>query len=461
MKRVVILAYWYPPLHAIGSMRPAKLAKFLPSFGWTPTVITVAPECRRFLEPPLEVEPLDAGQVHRTRDRSLHTLLARRSGNGSAADLERFAFDNVRAAGGVGLRAAHFIYQQLVSFPDEAWPWLFEYSTIERLARESGAQAIISTSPPATTHLLASRLSRRLGVPWLADLRDPWTQRPTRRRMAPLRGLERWLERRTLARASRLITVSEPIARDLARLHRTPAVVLPNGFDPDDERTEADAAPLPLDPQRLTLVFTGTLEHGTRDPGLVLEALDGLVRAGELAADDIELWLVGRNLGVARRTLDAYPALASCVRLEPPIARGRALATQRAAGLLLVLGPTETAHEGALAGKVFEYLGARRPMLAFGARGGALDRLLADTQGGVLVTSADEARAALLHWARERRQTGQIVWRGDSEAIARYDRRALAGRWAALLDEITEAAPAVRFETRPALADQEPRAEPS
>ena len=106
---------------------------------------------------------------------------------------------------------------------------------------------------------------------------------------------------------------------------------------------------------------------------------------------------------------------------------------------------------------MFEYLGARRPILAFGARGGALDRLLAETRGGVLVTTAAEARAALLHWARERRETGQIVWHGDPEAVARYDRRALAGRWAALLDEVTEAASVVHRDAPPVLAEQAPR----
>ena len=93
---------------------------------------------------------------------------------------------------------------------------------------------------------------------------------------------------------------------------------------------------------------------------------------------------------------------------------------------------------------MFEYLGARRPILAFGARGGALDRLLAETRGGVLVTSAAEARAALLHWLANAARRAAIVWRGDRGAVARYDRRALAGRWAALLDEVTEAAPVVR-----------------
>jgi glycosyltransferase involved in cell wall biosynthesis len=461
MPRVVILAYWYPPLHAIGSQRPAKLARYLPSFGWTPTVITVEPECRRFLEPPLEIEPLEAGIVHRTRDRSWHTWLARRTGQGSAADLERFAFDNVRASGGVGLRALHFIYQQLVSFPDEAWPWLIDYRTIERLVRQADAQAIVSTSPPATTHLLAARLSRRLGLPWIADLRDPWTQRPTRRRMAPLRAVERWLERRTLAQATRLVTVSDEIAQDLGRLHRNPTVVLPNGFDPDDERVDRGPA-LPLARDRFTFVFTGTLEHETREPGMLLDALDALIKAGELSAADLEFWLIGRNLGVARPALAAHPTLAASVRLEPPIARGAALATQRAATVLVVLGPTEALHGGALTGKVFEYLGARRPILAFGARGGALDRLLAETGGGVLVTSAAEARDALLHWARERRETGRVAWRGDPAAVARYDRRALAGRWAALLDEVTRRAPVRDARSEPGpLAEMSERAETS
>jgi glycosyltransferase involved in cell wall biosynthesis len=436
MKRVAILAYSYPPLNAIGSQRPSKLAKYLPAFGWAPTVITVEPECRRFLEPPLDVEPLSAGAVHRTRDRSWHTWMARRFGDRSAAELDRLTFDNVRASGRLRLSALHFIYQQLLSFPDEVWPWLFEYARIEAIARDAGVQALISTSPPATTHLLAARLARALDIPWIADFRDPWTQRATRRRVPPMNRVEQWLEQRTLAGASVLVTVSDPIARDLERLHGKPALVVPNGFDPADAAGE-QAPPLPLAQGRLTIVYTGTLSHGTRDPSALFAALEATIAAGELRADDLEVWLVGRNLEVARRALAEWPALAPIVHLRSPVPRAVALATQRAATALLILGSPGPEHDGVVTGKVFEYLAARRPILAFGTRGGALDRLLTETGGGVLATSAAEAGAALLHWARERRATGRILWRGDPAALARYDRRALAGRWASLLDDLT------------------------
>jgi glycosyltransferase involved in cell wall biosynthesis len=361
--------------------------------------------------------------------------MARRCG--SAADLDRITFDHARTARRLGLSALHFVYQQLVSFPDEAWPWIFEYPAIEAHAKEAGVQAIVSTSPPATTHVLAARLSRALGVPWVADFRDPWTQRSTRRRVPPMKRVEQWLERRTLAAASALVTVSQPIARDLERLHRKPTVVVPNGFDPADASIAMEGPPLPLESGRLTILHTGTLAHDTRDPGALLSALEQMMHAGELRSDEADVWLVGRNLEVARRAAAARPLLEPCVHLRFSVSRGVALAAQRAATVLLVLGSPEPEHEGVVTGKVFEYLAARRPVLAFGPRGGALDRLLTDTGGGVLVTSTAEARAALLHWLREFRATGQVAWRGDPAALAAYDRRALAGRWASLLDEVT------------------------
>jgi glycosyltransferase involved in cell wall biosynthesis len=186
--------------------------------------------------------------------------------------------------------------------------------------------------------------------------------------------------------------------------------------------------------QRFTIVCTGTLIHGSHDPSALFEALAALVAAGDLDRDALEVWLIGRNLEVGWQALASHAGLESRVRLQPLVPREVALAAQRDATVLLILGSTESPHRGVVTGKVFEYLAAERPILAFGPRGGALDQLLAETGGGVVVTSAAEARTALLDWAREFAATGRVAWRGNAAAVAQYDRRTLAGRWAALLD---------------------------
>ena len=102
--------------------------------------------------------------------------------------------------------------------------------------------AIISTSPPPTAHLVASALARRLQVPWIADYRDPWSQRSTRRRAGALDGVEARSSGARCRRPPHVVTVSAPIADDLRRLLGRPVSVVPNGFDPGDRARRRDPA---------------------------------------------------------------------------------------------------------------------------------------------------------------------------------------------------------------------------
>ncbi len=431
MRRVAIVAYWYPPFNAVGGQRAAALARYLPHFGWEPVVVTVKPAGGPYVDPPAEEPDLTAGEVIRLSDRSLHPRLFRflmREGPGGRVD--RWAAAGARESG--PLRAAHWLYRQWLSFPDEVWPWLIDSRRVRALLHERRVNAIISTSPPATAHLLAARAARALGVPWLADYRDLWSQRSAWARVWPLRAMERRIERRALRTASALVTVSAPIADALARLHGRPAVVVPNGFDPA-ERAAAVPTPLPIDARRFTLLHTGTLTPA-RDPALLFEAIDGLRRAGELDVSNLEIWFVGRYLDAVRRALDRWPAVAPAVRLSGPVPRAVALDAQRRATVLVVLGSPEPKHAGDMSTKVFEYLDARRPVLAVATRGGALEALLTETGGGAVVTSAGEAAVVLARWLREHASHGRVAWCGAPARVARYERRALTGEFARVLD---------------------------
>ena len=101
-----------------------------------------------------------------------------------------------------------------------------------RVFAAHGVEAIVSTSPPPTAHLIAAAAARRLRVPWIADYRDPWSQRSAWRRAWPLARVEARLERHTLARAAHVVTVSEPMAANLRRLLGRAVSIVPNGFDP-------------------------------------------------------------------------------------------------------------------------------------------------------------------------------------------------------------------------------------
>jgi hypothetical protein len=446
MRRVGLIAYWYPPRQAAGALRAAALARYLPAFGWDPVVVTVRSRSSLYV-PQNPCGPAGTALADdvpapalATADRAWHELAAGavQAVRGAAA-LEPLKTENVLAGRRPHARAMHWVYRHWLSFPDDTWPWLIDRRSVTELFAARGVEAVISTAPPPTAHLVASAAARRLGVPWVADYRDPWSQRSAWRRSWPLAGVEVKLEQRTLARAAHVVTVSAPIAAGLRHLLGKPVTVVPNGFDPAD-RGGRVVDPLPIAPDRFTLVHTGTLTHASRDPGVVLAALDALVARGEIGADRLEVWFVGRHLDVARRAAARWPAIAPSVRYAAPVPRAAALDAQRRATVLLALGSPDAAGDGDVPTKVFEYLDARRPVLGIASRASALAALLAETGGGRVAASASEAEAALLDWVRTWRRDGGLAAASDLAAIARYERRRLTGEFARVLDAVAAGA---------------------
>ena len=434
MKRVGLVAYWYPPRQAAGALRAAALARYLPAFGWEPVVVTVRPRSSLHLPPGEPVCDDVPPPALATTDRAWHALAAAavEALRGSDA-LEGLKSENAFASRRPHARAAHWIYRHWLSFPDDTWPWLVDRRSVARVFAAHGVDAIVSTSPPPTAHLVAAAAARRLRVPWVADYRDPWSQRSVWRRAWPLAGVEARLERHTLSQAAHVVTVSAPIAENLRRLLGRPVSVVPNGFDPAD-RDVAAIDPLPIAGDRFTLVHTGTLTNQSRDPGLLFAALHALVARGDLPIGALEVWFVGRHPDVARRTAAQWPALAPAIHYAGAVPRATALDAQRRATVLVALGSPDAAYDGDVPTKVFEYLDARRPILAIASPESALAALLAATRGGRVASSSAEAEAALVHWLGRWRHDGRLTGSSDPQAIARYERRSLTGEFAQILD---------------------------
>jgi hypothetical protein len=437
MRRVGLVAYWYPPRQAAGALRAAALARYLPAFGWEPVVVTVRPRSSLHLPPGEPVRDDVPPPALATTARAWHALAAAAVEALRGADaLDAIKTENVLASRRPHARAAHWFYRHWLSFPDDTWPWLVDRRSVARVFAAHGVDAIVSTSPPPTAHLVAAAAARRLQVPWVADYRDPWSQRSAWRRAWPLAGVEARLERHTLSQAAHVVTVSAPIADKLRTLLGRPVTVVPNGYDPVDRETAA-VDPLPIAADRFTVVHTGTLTNGSRDPGLLFAALDALVARGDLPIAALEVWFVGRHPDVARRTAARWPALAPAIHYAGAVPRAAALDAQRRATVLVALGSPDAAYDGDVPTKVFEYLDARRPILAIASHQSALAALLDVTRGGRVATTAAEAEAALAHWLGRWRLDGRVIASSDPQAIARYERRRLTGEFARVLDRVT------------------------
>lgn len=354
-RRILLVSYFYPPCRDTGVLRPAAMAKWLRRLGHEVVVLTTSA---------YGSEPGDAAEdVVRSAD--AQRWRARLHGKQRIDAL----FDSDTYGGRPHPLSRVIVPEALAA----AWA-PFARSRALALQRQRSFDCVITTSPPESAHAVGIALQRR-GVPWVADIRDAWTFESLRPEYptAAQRRLDRWLERRWLTAADQVVCVSSPAAEDLRRRGIAEPMLIPNGWDPEPDASADASSPTGLlDPDRVSLVYTGRFGGYGRDPRPLVEAIRRLARDHAAAAAKLELVIAG-PLTHAESELFAADVSPARIVHAGSIERQRALALQReAAALLLVAQPTRSQL---LNIKLFEYLASGRPILA----------LAGDTEAGRIV----------------------------------------------------------------------------
>lgn len=407
---ILLVAQLSPPSTLVAARRVAGLSRYLSRLGYRITVLTSAVSG--------EGEIDGAAAVVRTPD-----LIATR------LNWRRKHFDALGGRAAATYNRASRL--ESVFVPDiAAVSWLpFARRRALALHRQDGFDCVITTSPPQSAHLVGAALRRR-GVPWIAELRDGWTFEPPRASW-PLgiqRRADRALEDFVLRRASAAVAVTAPIVEDLRARYPIPVRLITNGFDPEDSPA-GGSDPL-VDRERFSLVHTGRMAIARSTPAPLLEAVRLLQSTAPDLAARLEIIFAGPLSADEAESLGRSD-VAGTVRTVGALQRPRALELQREADALLVITEGSTRRSVAT-GKLFEYLGAGRPILVLGEETEAA-RIVADAGAG-FATAADDPEkiAAALTRLLDDEQAGGA----DRKAIERYAYPKLAEDYAGLIEEV-------------------------
>jgi len=369
--RILLVSYYFPPFNTIGAVRVGKTAAHLRRLGHEVRVLTARDQ------PLLPSLPLEIPSEHVTAtawldvNRPIEMVLG-----GRRRVAERgFA---PPAVGRSWFKRLGALYRSLLNLPDGQIGWLpFALAAGHKLCREFQPELILASSTPPTSLLVGAALAKQHAIPWVAELRDLWVGELGYSHPAWRRWFEKRLERRVLASAAGMVTVSEPLARQLRAEHRQPVAIVLNGFDPHDF---ARPAPTPSSALPLRLVYTGMIYEGRRDCESLLAALAEL---GPEAAQ-IRVEFYGRYLSNVQALATQY-GVGHLVETHASVGYREALALQQSADLLLMLLERGPRARGAYSGKLFEYLGARRPILALGDATSLPGRLITQRRAGVVL----------------------------------------------------------------------------
>ncbi len=410
MPKVLILAYYFPPLGMGGTQRAAKFAKYLSEFGWTPVVLTVQ-DVAYYARDARLLDDVRGIEVIRTGSADPQRLLFKLKGDSSASP-----------SGPPG-RLARTVNGLFV--PDTKILWLpFVLARAWRLLKQQRVDVIFTTSPPHSAQLGGWLLRRLSGLPWVADFRDPWAGgefQPNRGRWH--RAVDAALQRSVLRHADTVIAVSVGLGQRLVAAEpsvREKLVVIPNGYDEVDFCSET-AAPSAL----FTFTFCGSL---TACRGL--QTL--LAAAGELrqhhGLPPWRLRLLGAPVHPEAVSWIREAAGLGAVEATGYLPHDRAIAEMLAADVLVYLVP-DHASSGHIPGKTFEYLRAGKPILAIGPEVEGMQIL----RKHLPVVSCDSADTRAIVQAMTHFMVGPGPASGVRGSIDCYSRREQTRRLAEIL----------------------------
>lgn len=420
VKKVLIITYM-----PYASPRVPALAKYLPEFGWQVVIMT----------PPYHRESGSESIIIETPYKDSLRLLKKLFGiKADENDLRQGVKERLGISSrNLLLDSMLTIGSAIVNYPDSERGWkTFAIKAGENLLRQEDIDAMISSSSPITSHLIANELKSRHRIPWVADLRDLWSQNHNYS-YGPLRRLvDRRLELKTLATADALSTVSQPWADKLSMLHRGKTTyVITNSFDPD----RINKPPHELIP-KFTITYTGTIYAGKQNPTKFFTALGELVSEGSMNPSEVEVRFYGSVMGWLDKEIRRYE-LSSIVRQYGRVPVQIAQEKQRESQLLLLLDWDDPRGKGVFPGKVFEYLAARRPILVTGGvDNDVVHHLMDETVAGTHAPTVPEIKRTLSEFYGEYKLKGKVVYHGDESIINKYSHREMARRFSEILDRL-------------------------
>jgi glycosyltransferase involved in cell wall biosynthesis len=322
--------------------------------------------------------------------------------------------------------------------------WLpYAVPTAEDIIKKEKVDIIYSSSPPYSTALIARRLKKKGGIPWVMGLRDPWTGfiSAPKRWFLPA-AIDKRMEKDSVDCADAVEVAWEGIGKDLIGKYRemdpSKIVHIPNGYDSEDYPEV-----LPSKEEKFRVTYTGSL-YGRRNPRTLLDAVKALKRSGEISADRFRVTFAGR-FGSEVREMFSEPELGGMIEVKEYLPHEESIKLLLQSDLLVLIVDESELSGEIVPGKVFEYIGSRKPIIAFAPEGAAAE-IIRKTGTGVVVPQNDVAKAKLVVLSfyeglisrRPSSTNSKEFFDPNEDAIKEFERKEATKKLSSLFTEIIE-----------------------
>jgi glycosyltransferase involved in cell wall biosynthesis len=377
LKKVLIISYYWPPSGGAGVQRWVKYSKYLNSAGVDVSVITVDDKVASYssIDESL-IKDVDSNiKVYRTKSFEIINWYSSLVGK---KNVPTAGFSNVNNEGWIQKLATAIRSNFFIPDPRIGWNKYAYKKAIEIIQKES-ITTVITTSPPHSTQLIGLKLKRKLGIKWIADLRDPWTDiyyYDLLRHSSISNKINKQFERKVFKHADQILTVSKGLKNLFSQRFGSKigkkTTIIYNGFDEDDFNGKTKSSIN----KNFTISYTGTISD-QYDPILFLEALDTVSK--KLSNISIMLQFVGTiSSNIAKLSQSKHFE----TELVSTVPHNLINQYQVDADMLLLVIPNTTHAAGIATGKFFEYLASQNPIVCLGPKQGDVVDILKATAAG-------------------------------------------------------------------------------
>ena len=430
MKKVLIITYYWPPSGGAGVQRWLKFVKYFRTYGWEPVVYTPEnPEAPSIDISLIKDIPGDL-EVIKTKINEPYKAYKRFIGKKDQAINAGFLSETKKPRLteniAVWIRGNFFI-------PDARKFWIKpSIKFLLKYLKDHPVDAVVSTGPPHSMHMIALGLKKKLSLPWLADFRDPWTNIDFYKQLK-LSGradkLHHKKEKEVIRNADKIVAVNNIIAEEFEEMGARSVEVVTNGYDEDDFKG--------LD-NRLTEEFSilhlGAMNKD-RNPHTLWEALKELCIEVEGFSDDLLILLIGKNDHSVVDGINDQGLAHNTEYIHYTPHDSAICSASQAQVLLLPLNNTPNVL-GITTGKLFEYLALKRPVLCIGPENGNCAKIINETNAGKVANFDDKIKIkGILIDYYEKYKKGKLFV--ESKNLEKYSRKKLTQEIAKLLDAIT------------------------
>lgn len=423
MKRALIITYYWPPAGGPGVQRWLKFVKYFRDFDVEPilyipenpnypliddNLVNEIPDNIEILKHPIN-EPYRFAKIFSKKK-------TKQMSSGIISKKEISALEKLM----LYVRGNFFIPDARVGWVNPSVKFLSEYIS------QNPIDVLITTGPPHSLHLIGMQLKKHLGIKWIADFRDPWTTIHYHKSLRLNKTSERKhreLEALVLKSAD-IVTVTSPTTKkEFGMITETRIEVVTNGFDvPEKVEFKMDS--------HFSISHIGSL-LGERNPEVLWKILDEICNENQTFKNDLQLKFAGALSEEVKKSLENFQLAENCNFLGY-VSHSEALQLQRQSQALLLVEINSAETRAIIPGKLFEYLAAKRPIIALGPKESDIEEIISETNSGKFFGYWDdeELKTEILQWYKEFK-TGNLSV--ASEGIEKYNRRELTKQMASLI----------------------------